>query len=91
MVVWDYDLPSSASAVSWAVIVNNIAALEMLLDCGYLRAAALAGCGAAVRAAVGWAMLFCVGLEGGSVARSAVETGDLLGAWRMLEGIVGLV
>lgn len=65
MVIWAYDLPSSASAVSWAVIVNNIAALEILLDCGYARAALLAGIGAACRAAVGWCLLRMVGLEGG--------------------------
>ncbi|KAK0290492.1 hypothetical protein LTR91_009388 [Friedmanniomyces endolithicus] len=34
LLIWPYDLPSSASAVSWAVIVNNIAALEILLGCG---------------------------------------------------------
>lgn len=65
MVVWDYDLPSSASAVSWAVIVNNIAALEMLLDCGYARAAVLAMSGAVVRAVVGWVIMSCIGLESG--------------------------
>lgn len=62
MVIWDYDLPSSASAVSWAVIVNNIAALEILLDCGYVRAMILAMMGAAGRWAVGWWLLRCVGL-----------------------------
>ncbi|KAK5133828.1 hypothetical protein LTR08_007258 [Meristemomyces frigidus] len=34
LLVWQYDLPSSASAVSWAVIINNVAALEILLECG---------------------------------------------------------
>ncbi|KAK5117852.1 hypothetical protein LTR85_008626 [Meristemomyces frigidus] len=34
LLVWAYDLPSSASAVSWAVIINNVAALEILLGCG---------------------------------------------------------
>ncbi|KAK0365115.1 hypothetical protein LTR02_000568 [Friedmanniomyces endolithicus] len=34
LLIWPYDLPSSASAVSWAVIVNNVAALEILLGCG---------------------------------------------------------
>nr|POE87847.1 protein arv1 [Quercus suber] len=50
LLVWQYDLPSSASAVSWAVIINNIAALEILLDCGYIRAALLCGVGALARA-----------------------------------------
>lgn len=54
LLVWKYDLPSSASAVSWAVIINNVAALEILLDCGYVRAAILAAVGAVFRAGVGW-------------------------------------
>lgn len=54
LLIWMYDLPSSASAVSWAVIINNIAALEILLDCGYIRAAILAAIGAVFRAGVGW-------------------------------------
>ncbi len=64
LIVWEYDLPSSATAVSWAVIVNNVAALEILMDCGYVRAGVLVGVGAAVRAAVGWAVLGAVGLDG---------------------------
>jgi len=66
LLVWTYDLPSSASAVSWAVIINNIAALEILLDCGYARAAVLAAIGAVGRAATGWVsqlMLQCLGLR----------------------------
>ena len=54
LLVWNYDLPSSASAVSWAVIINNVAALEILLDCGYVRAAALAAIGAVFRGGIGW-------------------------------------
>lgn len=54
LLIWKYDLPSSASAVSWAVIINNIAALEILLDCGYIRAALLAAIGAVFRGGVGW-------------------------------------
>jgi hypothetical protein len=57
LLVWNYDLPSSASAVSWAVIINNVAALEILLDCGYVRAALLAAVGAVCRAGVGWVSL----------------------------------
>ena len=60
LIIWDYDLPSSATAVSWAVIVNNVAALEILMDCGYVRAGVLVGVGAGLR---------CVGA--GSVIRSA--------------------
>lgn len=58
LLVWNYDLPSSASAVSWAVIINNVAALEILLDCGYVRAALLAAVGAVCRAGVGWVSSF---------------------------------
>jgi len=54
LLVWQYDLPSSASAVSWAVIINNVAALEILLDCGYVRAVGLCAVGAICRAGVGW-------------------------------------
>jgi len=54
LLIWKYDLPSSASAVSWAVIINNVAALAILLDCGYVRAAILAAVGAVCRAGVGW-------------------------------------
>ena len=58
LLIWQYDLPSSASAVSWAVIINNVAALEILLDCGYVRAAFLAAVGAVCRAGVGWVSSF---------------------------------
>ncbi|KAF2098703.1 Arv1-like protein [Rhizodiscina lignyota] len=64
LIVWEYDLPSSASAVSWAVIVNNIAALEILMDCGYVRAALLVAIGAGCRATLSWAVLRAVGMEG---------------------------
>lgn len=62
LIVWEYDLPSSASAVSWAVIVNNVAALEILIGCGYLRAGLLVAVGAACRAMVAWGVLGAVGL-----------------------------
>ena len=45
--------------MSWAVIINNVAALEILLDCGYVRAAILAAIGAVCRAGVGWVSLAC--------------------------------
>jgi hypothetical protein len=77
LIIWDYDLPSSATAVSWAVIVNNAAALEILMDCGYVRAGVLVGVGAAAR----WV-----------VARSVVgEAGLGNGEEGVLEGIEGWV
>lgn len=65
LIIWDYDLPSSATAVSWAVIVNNIAALEILMDCGYVRAGVLVAVGAGLRSAIAWAMVWAVGLGTG--------------------------
>lgn len=62
MVIWDYDVPLSASVVGWAVLINNVAGLEMLLDCGYLRATVLVGIGAACRWVVGFRILRLIGL-----------------------------
>ncbi|KAK4893598.1 hypothetical protein LTR27_008065 [Elasticomyces elasticus] len=81
LLVWSYDLPSSASAVSWAVIINNVAALEILLDCGFARAILLCAFGAVSRAGVGWAVLRLAGVKGGIAAAGIVETGDLIGIW----------
>ncbi|KAF1987420.1 ARV1-like protein [Aulographum hederae CBS 113979] len=78
LMVWEYDLPSSSSAVSWAVIVNNAAALEILMDCGYARATLLVAVGAALRGVVGWAILSSVGLKGGTGPDEGVER---VGAW----------
>lgn len=86
LLIWSYDLPSSASAVSWAVIVNNVAALEILLDCGLLRAGLLAAFGAVCRGLVGWAVLGAVGVEGGVAAAGVVETGDLVDLGRRAAG-----
>lgn len=76
LIIWEYDLPSSASAVSWAVIVNNIAALEILMDCGYVRAGFLVTVGASVRAVVAGMVLKAVGLAGS-------------GGWREELGLAG--
>ncbi|KAK5709164.1 hypothetical protein LTR17_020040 [Elasticomyces elasticus] len=84
LLVWSYDLPSSASAVSWAVIINNVAALEILLDCGFARAILLCAFGAVSRAGVGWAVLRLAGVKGGIAAAGIVETGDLIGIWGKL-------
>ncbi|KAF2113444.1 Arv1-like family-domain-containing protein [Lophiotrema nucula] len=65
LIIWDYDLPSSATAVSWAVIVNNVAALEILMNCGYLRAGVLVGLGAGLRSVVANFVLRGVGLGTG--------------------------
>ena len=86
MVVWEYDLPSSANAVSWAVIVNNVAALEILLDCGYIRSMFLVALGAAARAVVGSAILGCVGLNMGKTVLVPDSEG-----WDALKSVVGLL
>ncbi|KAF1980138.1 Arv1-like protein [Bimuria novae-zelandiae CBS 107.79] len=64
LIIWEYDLRRSAAAVGWAVLVNNVAALEILVGCGYGRAGAVVGVGAVMRAGVQGAMLTAVGLEG---------------------------
>lgn len=74
LIIWDYDLPSSATAVSWAVIVNNIAALEILMNCGYVRASILVGVGAGLRSAVGWGMLWAVGMGTGWEGYDALQS-----------------
>jgi lipid intermediate transporter len=76
LIVWEYDLPSSASAVNWAVIVNNVAALEILMDCGYLRAALLVGVGAFCRSLVSRLVLNCVGLGGEGDLEKLLAVGD---------------
>lgn len=86
LIIWDYDLPSSATAVSWAVIVNNVAALEILMDSGYLRAGVLVGVGAGLRSLVASFVLKSVGLGTGTG-----EWHSLIGVWRELEGWVGSV
>jgi len=89
LIIWDYDLPSSATAVSWAVIVNNIAALEILMDCGYVRASLLAGIGAGMRTVVGWGVLRAAGLGTGweGYASECMAKGSV---WAWLGDLVGM-
>lgn len=73
MVIWDYDVPAAARSLGWAVVLNNVEALKILLDCGYPVALFLAAAGAVARWIVGRAILWVVGLEGvDSVSESAV-------------------
>lgn len=88
LLIWDYDLPSSATAVSWAVIVNNIVALEIVMGCGYVRAAVLVGVGAAGRGLVGWAVLRAVGL--GTGWEGFLGEGVVHGVREWVRGAVGL-
>ncbi|KAA8900865.1 Arv1-like family-domain-containing protein [Sphaerosporella brunnea] len=80
MVIWKYDVPAAARSVGWAVVVNNIEALRILLDTDYFRAAALTGAGAVVRAGASQAILAAAGL-----APSWDEAG-----WREWAGLLGL-
>ncbi|EGY18871.1 uncharacterized protein VDAG_09031 [Verticillium dahliae VdLs.17] len=64
MVIWRYDVPAAARSLGWAVVANNIEALRILLDCGYIVAAVLAAVGAVARWAVGRAVLWLGGLHG---------------------------
>ncbi|KAF2264077.1 Arv1-domain-containing protein [Lojkania enalia] len=93
LIIWEYDLPSSATAVSWAVIVNNIAALEILMDCGYLRAGVLVGVGAGLRTAIANFVLKGVGLGTGWGDGTAGlgDVDSLVGVWRAVSSWVGKV
>ncbi|KFY07630.1 hypothetical protein V492_06962 [Pseudogymnoascus sp. VKM F-4246] len=64
MVIWEYDVPAAARSLGWAVVANNIEALKILLDCGYVPAAILAAVGAVSRWLVARGILWVVGLEG---------------------------
>ena len=52
--------------MGWAVLLNNIEALLILLDCGYGAATALALAGSAARWLVEGIFLGTVGLDGDS-------------------------
>jgi hypothetical protein len=64
MVIWEYDVPAAARSLGWAVVANNIEALKILLDCGYVPAAILAAVGAVSRWVVVRGILWAVGLDG---------------------------
>ena len=54
----------ASSYVGWAVLLNNVEALLILLDCGYVVATGLAVAGAMARYAVEKLILGMVGLNG---------------------------
>lgn len=64
MVVWRYNDAggSVGRGVEWAVGVQNLEALRILLECGYLGAASLVGAGWVVRWAVARVLLGSVAL-----------------------------
>ena len=76
MVVWKYDDADNESdgwnvgksvgkGVEWAVAVQNLEALRILLGCGYVSAAGLVASGAIARWVVAAVMLGAVGLGAG--------------------------
>jgi hypothetical protein len=70
--------------VGWAVLLNNIEALLILLDCGYVIATTLAVSGFLARWMVeGWFLSFV-----GS-ARDTGPVGDLLAAYRFMRAWLG--
>jgi hypothetical protein len=85
MVIWEYDVPAAARSLGWAVVVNNVEALKILLGCGYGVATLLATAGALSRWVMGRAVLRVVGLEGVDSAgeSSVAEDGRALGALLM--------
>ena len=64
MVVWKYDDVggSVGRGVEWAVAVQNLEALRILLECGYVGAAGLVGAGWMARWTVARLILGFVGL-----------------------------
>jgi hypothetical protein len=89
MVIWDYDVPAAAKSVGWAVVVNNIEALKILLDCGYPMAAFLTGMGALVRWGVARSILGVVGLEAGIGVMGVEDLENILEWGRGWSGKIG--
>ncbi|OAP60459.1 hypothetical protein AYL99_05461 [Fonsecaea erecta] len=90
LVIWPTDTKESDSFgfafratnyVGWAVLLNNVEALLILLNCGYIIATALAVSGFVARWIVeGWFLSF-IGL-----ARDTGPVGDILAAYRLVGG-----
>lgn len=62
MVIWNYDVPAAAKSVGWAVVVNNVEALRILMDISYPQAGILTFAGALARALVTSGVLYATGL-----------------------------
>jgi len=77
----------AASYVGWAVLLNNIEALLILLDCGYVAATGLAVAGVIARWAVETWALGLVGLS--SEGDMRVGIGDMGGVVEVVRGWVG--
>ena len=73
--------------VSYAVLLNNIEALLILLDCGYVVATGLAVAGFVGRWWVEGFLLGCVGLSGGGMEEGAVAGVGSLGRLGWVGGL----
>ncbi|KAK9469977.1 Arv1-like family-domain-containing protein, partial [Dipodascopsis tothii] len=67
MVVWSYDIPAATKAVGWAVNVNTIEALNIVLGCGYARATLMTVLAAMARTLVARGLLLRAALIGTGV------------------------
>ncbi|KHJ35531.1 putative arv1-like family protein [Erysiphe necator] len=63
MVIWEYDIPAAARSLGWAVVANNVEALNILLDCGYGTAAIIATFGVITRSVIGRSILWATHLD----------------------------
>jgi lipid intermediate transporter len=84
MVIWDYDVPAAARSLGWAVVLNNVEALKILLDCGYPVALVLASAGAVARWMVSRMILWMVGLEGADGVGESGVAADGRALWAAL-------
>ena len=86
MVVWKYDDVGGqvGKGVEWAVALQNLEALRILLGCSYFGAGALVAAGSIVRWVVGRLVLGMVGL--GEVGDQAVRFWNVKA---VVEGVAG--
>ncbi|KAI0998464.1 hypothetical protein K3495_g9733 [Podosphaera aphanis] len=85
MVIWEYDVPAAARSLGWAVVVNNVEALKILLDCGYGTAAVLATIGAITRWMIGRGILWGFGLDGVDTVGNTGVAADGKALWALVE------
>jgi hypothetical protein len=74
MIIWEYDIPVAAKVLGWAVVANNVEAMNILLGCGYNIATMLAVTGAVFRLAIVHILLYLVDLH--RMARRGAATSD---------------
>lgn len=84
MVIWQYDVPAAAQSLGWAVVANNVEALQILLDCGYGVAALLTTIGAVGRWLVGRCVLWLVELQNVNSTGDASITADGKALWALM-------